>query len=135
MTLTNDPAKIKKLFGDFFNDIIAVEHLNNGFQNLDKVIGISYTNPEIEFMFECRKGNVKFISEVDGSCKPDVTIYMNWETAHKFWMGELDTISALFDQRIKVKGDAASLLMLKPLFDETSEIYKSVFLKHFGQID
>ncbi|MFH1514124.1 MAG: SCP2 sterol-binding domain-containing protein [bacterium] len=134
MVLTNDPAKIKNLFGDFFDDIIAVERLNNGFQNLDKVIGISYSNPEIKFLLECRKDKVKFIPDGDGTFKPDVTIIMNWETAHKFWMGELDTISALFDQRIKVKGDAASLLVLKPLFDETSEIYKRVFLKHFGQI-
>lgn len=131
MAPTNDPAKILNLFGEFFDDIIAVEHLNNGFQNLDKVIGISYSNPDIKFALECRKEKVKFVP--DGDYESDVTIIMNWETAHKFWMGELDIISALFEQRIKIKGDAASLLALKPLFDETSEIYKRVYLKHFGQ--
>jgi len=131
MPLTSDPEIIQNLFQDFFNAVFANDSLNKGFRSLDKVIEIAYRKPEMSFILECRTDEARFLPGTDGTYKPDVTIMMDWETAHKFWMGDLDTISALFDQRIRIKGDAAALLDLKPLFKETSAIYKQVVLKHF----
>ena len=132
MTPTNDPARIEELFKKFFEDIFSHDHLKKGFLSLNKQIELSYRNPETNFLIECREDPPRFIPHVDGSLKPDITIMMDWETAHAFWMGNLDTISALFSQRIKVFGDAAALLDLKPLFKETSTIYKQTVSKCFG---
>ncbi len=131
MALTSNPEIIQKLFQDFFDAVFANDNLNKGFRGLDKVIEIVYMKPEMSFVLECRTDEARFLPGVDGTFKPDVTIIMDWETAHKFWMGDLDTISALFNQRIRIKGDAAALLDLKPLFKETSTIYKQVVAKHF----
>ena len=130
MPITRDTEVIGELFEDFFNNIFANDKLNNGFRKLDKVIEIVYRNPEMSFIINCRPGELSFDPDADGSCKPDVTIKMDWETAHQFWLGDLDILSAFFDQRIIVSGDAASLLDLKPLFKEASAIYKVVSSRH-----
>lgn len=131
MALTSDPEIIQNLFKDFFDAVFANDNLNRGFRGLNKVIEIVYRKPEMSFVLECHTDEARFLPGMDGSHKSDITIMMDWATAHKFWMGDLDTISALFDQRIRIKGDAAALLDLKPLFKETSAIYKQVVSKHF----
>lgn len=135
MLLDNDPVKIRELFRLFFEDIFSHEHLKKGFGNIDKVIEIVYKSPDMKFVIDCNKGNVRFIPDADGEFKPDVTIKMDWSTAHNFWMGDLDPITALFSQRITVSGDAAALLDLKPLFRETSAIYKKVYNREFGDLN
>lgn len=130
MALTTDPKIIEKLFHDFFDVVFANGDLNIGFRKLNKKVEIVYRKPEMNFVLDCTIDEVCFIPDADDSHKPDVTIIMDWETAHKFWMGTLDTISALFDQRILIKGDAAALLDLRPLFKKTSDIYKQIALKH-----
>ncbi len=130
MALINDPEIIEKLFNDFFDTVFANDDLNKGFRKLNKKIEIVYRKPDVKFLLDCSSDEVCFIPNADGTLKPDVSIIMDWETAHKFWMGSLDTLSALFDQRIKIKGDAAALLDLKPLFKETSKIYKQIVSKH-----
>ena len=130
MALTTNPEIIEKLFNDFFDIVFSSDDLNKGFRKLNKKVEIVYRKPEMKFILDCSIDEVCFIPNADDSLKPDVTIIMDWETAHKFWMGTLDIMSALIDQRIKIKGDAASLLDLKPLFKETSDIYKQIVPKH-----
>ena len=134
MLLNNDPVKIRELFRLFFEDIFSHEHLKKGFANIDKVIEIVYRSPDMKFVIDCNKDSVRFLPDADGEYKPDVSIKMDWSTAHKFWMGDLDAITALFNQRITISGDAGALLDLKPMFRETSEIYKKVYNREFGDL-
>jgi putative sterol carrier protein len=130
MPITKDVEKIEALFKAFFNDIFSREHLQEGFAKLDKTIGITYRDPDMKFALVCRKNDAKFILNVDGEIQPDVTITMDWETAHKFWMDDLDLLSALLTRSIILTGDFTTLYNLRPLFKETSSIYQKLASEH-----
>jgi len=130
MPITKDVEKIEALFKAFFADVFSREHLQEGFAKLDKTIGINYRDPEIKFAIECRKDGARFIPNKDGEISPDVTITMDWETAHKFWMDDLDLLSALLSRTIILTGDFAALYNLRPLFKETSAIYQKLASEH-----
>jgi putative sterol carrier protein len=135
MALTRNTEVIQNVFKAFFEDVFTNERLKSGFENLNRIIEIVYNKPEMSFIIDCRKENVKFIPNTDGALKPDISIIMDWEIAHKFWMGNLDAVTALFTQQIRIKGDAAALLDLKPLFRETSEIYRKVVSERVAEIE
>ena len=130
MPITKDTEKIEALFKAFFADIFSREHLQEGFSQLNKVIGINYRDPEMKFAIVCRADGARFIPNADGEYNPDVTITMDWETAHRFWMDDLDILSALLNQSITLKGDFVALYNLRPLFKETSDIYRKLASEH-----
>jgi len=131
MTLTKDKGKIEALFEAFFTDVFSRDHLQESFANLDKIIGINYRDPEMKFVIVCKPDGARLVLNADGEFKPDISITMDWETAHKFWMDDLDILSAVLNRKIILAGNIAELYNLKPLFKETSSIYQKLALEFF----
>jgi hypothetical protein len=130
MTLTKDKVKIEALFQAFFTDVFSRDHLHECFANLDKIISINYRDPEIKFVIVCKPDSTKFVPNADGEFNPDITITMDWETAHHFWMDDLDILSAVLNRKIVLGGNFADLYNLRPLFKETSSIYQKLAMEY-----
>jgi len=71
-----------------------------------------------------------YVDVIQGECdlKPDVTMSMKADVAHKFWLGKVNLVSALAKGDIETKGPIPKILKLlpaiKPLYSEYPEILR-----------
>ena len=58
--------------------------------------------------------------------KPDVTMIMNSNTTHKFWMGQINLAWALLTKDIIARGSIEKVIKILPLLKPTFQIYKEI---------
>jgi putative sterol carrier protein len=66
--------------------------------------------------------------------EPEVTMSMDADTAHKFWLGEVNVTVALARGQIKANGPVAKILKLVPLTKPIYPRYKAL-LEEQGRTD
>lgn len=104
-------ATIGRLFAELIagDDDLAVT-----FRGADTVVRYEYTDPTAVITVELRadRGSVQF---GESGLDPEVTMSMSADTAHRFWLGEVDVTTALARGEIRARGPATKLLRLVPL--------------------
>ena len=61
----------------------------------------------------------------ESEMEPEVTMAMEADTAHRFWLGEVNVTVALARGQIKAKGPVAKILKLVPLTKPVFPRYKA----------
>jgi putative sterol carrier protein len=61
----------------------------------------------------------------ESGMEPDVTMSMAADTAHRFWLGQVNVTVALARGQIKAKGPVAKILKLVPLTKPVFPRYKA----------
>jgi alcohol dehydrogenase len=89
------------------------------YQNPDGIVTIDCTGDELEIS----KG------EFDG--KPEVTMSMNADFAHKFWHGKANLVSALTRRQVRAKGNVPKTIKLLPILKPAYDLYPQ-YLKDKG---
>ena len=70
----------------------------------------------------------------DSDMEPDVVMSMAADTAHKFWLGQVNVTVAMARGQIKAKGPVAKILKLVPLTKPVFPRYKAQ-LEEQGRTD
>ncbi|MCP4022528.1 MAG: iron-containing alcohol dehydrogenase [Desulfobacteraceae bacterium] len=87
------------------------------YQNPDAVITIDATGDDIELVQGAFKG------------KPEVTMSMNADFAHKFWHGKANLVTALTRRQVVAKGNVPKTLKLLPILKPAYELYPQFLIK------
>ena len=110
--------------GKLFEDLRDDAELFPKFQNADTVVQYRFRDPESTItvrMLDGEPGQVDFgPSQLD----PEVTMTMDADTAHRFWLGKVNVTVALARGQIKAKGPVAKILKLVPLVKPVFPRYK-----------
>src|SRR4051812_9583997 len=108
--------------------MVADPILGPQFQRADTVVQYRYDDPEAVITVDLRL-------DADGAChlgptglEPEVVMTMSADTAHRFFLGEVNVTVALARGQIRARGPVAKVLKLVPLV-------KPVFPRYKAQIE
>jgi len=130
----NDADEVYATIGKLFQDLADDEELAPKFRKANVIVKYEYSNPDSVItvrLQEDQPGDVDF-GETD--MEPDVTMTMEADTAHRFWLGKVNVTVAMARGQIKAKGPVAKILKLVPLTKPIFPRYRAL-LEQDGRED
>jgi SCP-2 sterol transfer family len=114
-------ATIGKLFQDLAND----DELGPKFRKANTIVRYEFRNPDSVITVRLQEGEPGDVDFGESGMEPDVTMSMEADTAHRFWLGQVNVTVALARGQIKAKGPVAKILKLVPLTKPVFPRYKA----------
>jgi putative sterol carrier protein len=129
-----DADEVYATIGKLFQDLADDEELAPKFSKANTIVQYQYREPESQI-------TVKLIEGEDGQVdcgatimEPEVVMTMAADTAHRFWLGNLNVTVALARGQMKAKGPVAKILKLVPLTKPIFPRYRKL-LEDSGRTD
>jgi hypothetical protein len=114
--------------GRLFEDLRDDAELFPKFQNADPIVRYEFREPDAEITVKMLAGEPGQVDFGPSELEPEVTMSMEADTAHRFWLGKVNITVALARGQIKAQGPVAKILKLVPLV-------KPVFPRYQAQLE
>lgn len=128
MTLFKDSEHLEKVLYNFFLKIADKNEIASKLMAHKSILRFNYTEPELIITIDCSKSDKPEVFLNNKDIEPEIELWMNADTAHKFWLGKVNLVMAITKKDIIVKGSMPKLLMLLPAITPAYKIY-SEYLK------
>jgi hypothetical protein len=109
--------------GAMLEEVLGDDELGPLFSRADCVIRWVYTKPEAEITARLEHGCAAKVEFGPSKMKPDVTMAMDADVAHGFWLGEVNVALALTRGQIVATGPVDRILRLVPLARKATPFY------------
>jgi hypothetical protein len=114
--------------GRLFEELVVDPELGPQFQRADTIVQYRYRDPEATITVDIRQGVEPHTELGATELEPEVVMSMDADTAHRFFLGQVNVTVALARGQIKAKGPVAKILKLVPLV-------KPVFPRYRAQLE
>jgi putative sterol carrier protein len=101
--------------GKLFLDLLEDEELMANFRKSDTIVQYQLREPESQITVRMTAADESRVDLGATDLQPEVTMSMEADTAHRFWLGKVNVTVALARGQIKAKGPVAKILKLVPL--------------------
>ena len=128
MAYFKDAQEVYDIIGKLFADIAADEELAPKFRRANTIVQYAYREPESTITVRLQEGQPGDVDFGETEMEPEVTMAMEADTAHRFWLGQVNVTVALARGQIKAKGPVAKILKLVPLT-------KPIFPRYVAQLE
>ena len=115
MPYFKDAQEVYDTIGKLFVDLADDNELGPKFRKADTIVRYEFRDPESQITLRLQpdqRGDVDF---GDSDMEPDVVMSMEADTAHRFWLGQVNVTVAMARGQIKAKGPVAKILKLVPM--------------------
>ena len=110
--------------GKLFEDLRDDDELFATFQKANTVVQYRFREPESTITVKMLDGEAGQVDLGPTQMEPEVTMSMEADTAHRFWLGKVNVTVALARGQMKAKGPVAKILKLVPLVKPVFPRYK-----------
>ena len=125
MAYFKDPQEVYDVIGKLFVDIANDDELAPKFRKANTIVQYAYREPTSTITVRLQEGQPGDVDFGDTEMEPEVTMAMEADTAHRFWLGKVNVTVALARGQIKAKGPVAKILKLVPLTKPIFPRYKA----------
>jgi hypothetical protein len=129
-----DAQEVYDTLGKLFQDLVTDDELAPKFRQANTIVRYEYSEPDSVITVRLQDGQPGEVDLGESDMEPEVTMSMEADTAHRFWLGEVNVTVALARGQIKAKGPVAKILKLVPLTNPVSPRYKAQ-LERQGRTD
>jgi putative sterol carrier protein len=129
-----DDQEVYEFIGKLFKDLAEDEDLGPRFRKADTIVQYQYSNPDSQITVKMKDGQDGQVDFGPSDLSPEIVMAMEADTAHKFWLGNLNVTMALARGQMKAKGPVAKVLKLVPLTKPIFPRYKQM-LEDAGRQD
>ena len=134
MAYFRDAQEVYETIGKLFVDLANDDELAPQFRKANTIVRYEYREPESTITVRLQENQPGDVDFGESNMEPEVTMSMEADTAHRFWLGEVNVTVALARGQIKAKGPVAKILKLVPLTKPVFPRYKAQ-LKDQGRTD
>jgi hypothetical protein len=120
-----DADEVYATIGKLFQDLADDDELAPKFRKANTIVRYEFRNPDSEITVRLQEGQPGDVDFGTSEMEPDVTMAMDADTAHRFWLGQVNVTVALARGQIKAKGPVAKILKLVPLTKPVFPRYKA----------
>ncbi|HSJ18932.1 MAG TPA: SCP2 sterol-binding domain-containing protein [Solirubrobacterales bacterium] len=120
--------------GKLFVDLADDEELGPKFRKADTIVRYEFTDPDSRITVRLQPDQPGEVDFGDSDMEPDVVMSMAADTAHRFWLGQVNVTVAMARGQIKAKGPVAKILKLVPMTKPVFPRYKKQ-LEEQGRTD
>ncbi|HEV3378642.1 MAG TPA: SCP2 sterol-binding domain-containing protein [Thermoleophilaceae bacterium] len=128
MPYFKDADDVYATIGKLFRDLKDDEELAPKFRKANTIVQYKYREPESQITVKLIEGEDGQVDFGDTVLEPEVVMTMEADTAHRFWLGQVNVTVALARGQMKAKGPVAKILKLVPLV-------KPVFPRYRRQLE
>ena len=128
MAYFKDAQEVYDTVGKMFASVAADEELGPKFRKANTIVQYAYTEPEATITVRLQEGRPGDVDFGETEMEPEVTMRMKADTAHRFWLGEVNVTMAIARGEIKPQGPVSKILKLVPLT-------KPVFPRYRAQLE
>jgi putative sterol carrier protein len=129
-----DADEVYAYIGKLFQDLTTDDELAPKFRQANTVVQYQYREPESTITVKLIDGEEGQVDLGETSLEPEVVMSMEADTAHRFWLGEVNVTVALARGQMKAKGPVAKILKLVPLTKPVFPRYRQM-LEDSGRED
>jgi putative sterol carrier protein len=115
MPYFKDADDVYATIGRLFQDLAQDEELGPQFRKADTIVQYQYRDPESQITVKLIDGEDGQVDCGETTMEPEVVMTMEADTAHRFWLGNVNVTVALARGQMKAKGPVAKILKLVPL--------------------
>ncbi len=126
MAYFNDAQEVYETIGKLFVDLASDDELAPKFRKANTIVRYEYSNPDAAITVRLQEGHPGDVDFGESEMEPEVTMTMDADTAHRFWLGDVNVTVALARGQIKAKGPVAKILKLVPLTKPVFPRYKAL---------
>jgi len=120
-----DAQEVYDTIGKLFVDLADDDELAPKFRKANAIVRYEFTDPESTITTRLQEGQPGEVDLGESDMEPDVTMSMEADTAHRFWLGKVNVTVAMARGQIKAKGPVAKILKLVPLTKPVFPRYKA----------
>jgi putative sterol carrier protein len=121
-----DDQEVYQYIGRLFQDLADDEELGPRFRKADTIVQYRYSNPDSQITVKMKDGEEGQVDFGETSLEPEIVMTMEADTAHKFWLGNVNVTMALAKGQMKAKGPVAKILKLVPLVKPVFPKYREM---------
>lgn len=125
MALFKDDQEVYETIGKLFQDLAIDGELAPKFGRANTIVQYAYRDPEATITLRLREGEPGDVDLGETEMEPEVTMSMEADTAHRFFLGKVNVTTALARGQIKASGPVAKILKLVPLTKPIFPRYKA----------
>jgi putative sterol carrier protein len=129
-----DADEVYSFIGKLFEDLAEDDELAPKFQKANTIVQYQYRNPESVITVKVKEGEDGQVDLGETEMDPEVVMTMEADTAHRFWLGNVNVTVALARGQMKAKGPVAKILKLVPLTKPIFPRYRKL-LEEAGRQD
>ena len=130
MPVFRDTDHLYHVLGTLFERVRAEPEVANRLLEGNLVVRFRFTDPEGMATVDLRRAPIAYtLGESD--LEPDVEMIQSGDTAHQFWMGQLNVARAIATRKVVSRGSVPKALALLPAVKPAFEIYPQV-LRELG---
>ena len=125
MPYFKDADEVYATLGKLFRDLAVDDELAPRFRKANTIVRYEFQDPDSAITVRLQEGQPGDVDFGDSQMEPEVTMSMAADTAHRFWLGQVNITVALARGQIKAKGPVAKILRLVPLTKPVFPRYKA----------
>lgn len=125
MPYFKDSDEVYATLGKLFQDLASDPELFQKFRKANTIVEYAYRDPDSTITVRLQEGEPGDVDFGETGMEPEVTMSMEADTAHRFWLGKVNVTVALARGQIKAKGPVAKILKLVPLTKPVFPRYKA----------
>jgi hypothetical protein len=129
-----DADEVYETLGRLFVEIAADQELAPQFRKANTIVRYEHTDPQSAITVRLQEDGPADVDFGDSEMEPEVTMTMEADTAHRFWLGQVNVPVALARGQIRATGPVAKILKLVPLTKPVFPRYKAQ-LERQGRTD
>jgi putative sterol carrier protein len=120
-----DAQEVYDTIGKLFTEVAEDEEFAAQFQDANTIVQYVHRDPEATITVRLQKDQPVEVDIGETDMEPEVTMSMEADTAHRFWLGQVNVTVALARGQIKANGPVAKILKLVPLTKPIFPRYKA----------
>ena len=125
MPYFKDAQEVYDTIGKLFADVAEDPELGPKFRKANTIFQHAYRDPDATITLRLNEDEPVDIDFGETEMEPEVTMSMESDTAHRFWLGRVNVTVALARGQIKANGPVAKILKLVPLTKPVFPRYKA----------
>jgi len=134
MAYFTSEQEVYDTLGRLFVDMVDDDELFGKFRKSNTIVQYRFHDPDSQITVRMKEDEEPKVDLGTTELQPEVTMTMDADTAHRFWLGQVNVTVALARGQIKAKGPVAKVLRLVPLARPVFPRYEAQ-LKEQGRED
>jgi SCP-2 sterol transfer family len=120
-----DAQDVYDTLGKLFQDLAEDDELGPKFRKADTIVRYEFRDPDSQITLRLQPDQPGDVDLGESDMEPDVVMSMEADTAHRFWLGQVNVTVAMARGQIKAKGPVAKILKLVPMTKPVFPRYKA----------
>jgi hypothetical protein len=124
MPVFSDAQEVYEHLGGLLEAVVADEELGPQLQRANTVVQYRFRSPDSMVTLKLLEDEEREVDMGPTPLKPEVVVGMDADTAHRFWLGEVNPTVAMAKGQLLTKGPVAKILKLVPILQPVFPRYR-----------